>query len=113
MINDPAVLTEARRLCDGTQPQKRVVGGLTIVTYSRPRVYLDRDAWEMLPADGVLLMRVRPTGGERFALALTAHEMQRTFGEVKLSRSWQELRSYHFPADPPAARAFIVRQPAV
>lgn len=108
MIGHPAFLAEAHREYDCVRPQKRVVDGLTIVTYSRPRVYLDRDAWEMLPDDGVLLMRVRPTGGTRFALALTAQELERTFGEVKQSRSWERARCYHFPTDPPAARAFFV-----
>ena len=107
-INHPAILAEMRRVYDGTRPQQRVVDGLTIVTYSRPRVYLDRDAWEMLPTHGVLLIRVRPSGGDRFALALTAQELERTFGEVKLTRSWQEARCYHFPVDPPATRAFVV-----
>ena len=58
----------------------------------------------MLP----LLMRDRPTGGERFALALTAQELERAVGQVKLDRSWEEARCYHFPVDPPATRAFLV-----
>jgi hypothetical protein len=107
MINHPAVLTEARREYDGVKPHKRVVDGVTIVTYSRTRVYLDREAWEMLPADGVLLIRVRPTTGKKFALALTPRELEQTFGEVKLTASW-ETGCYHFPTDPPAATAFVV-----
>jgi hypothetical protein len=107
MINHPAVLTEARREYDGVRPQKRLVDGLTIVTYSRPRVYLDREAWEMLPVDGVLLMRVRPSAGKNYALALTARELEQTFGEVKLSVSWG-TGCYHFPTEPPAVRAFVV-----
>jgi hypothetical protein len=107
MINHPAVMAEARREYDGVRPQRRVVDGLTIVTYSRPRVYLDREAWEMLPADGVLLMRVRPTGGTKFALAFTAQELEQTFGEVKKTDSWL-TGCYHFPVEPPAARAFVV-----
>lgn len=109
VVDHPAVLAEARREYNGTRPQSRVVDGLTIVTYSRPRVYLDRDAWEMLPDDGVLLMRVRPTGGDKFALAFTVRELEQTFGEVRQTRSWEEARCYHFPADPPAVRAFLVR----
>ncbi len=109
MISHPAILAEVRREYDGVRPQHRDVDGLAIVTYSRPRVYLDREAWEMLPAGGVLLMRVRPSGGERYALALTLDELERTFGEVKLTRSWQDARCYHFPTEPPAARAFRVR----
>jgi hypothetical protein len=109
MVSHPSVLLEARRDYNGVRPEKRSVDGLTIVTYSRPRVYLDREAWEMLPPDGVLLMRVRPTGGQRFALAFTAHELEQTFGEVKQSESWEVARCYHFPREPPAARAFLVR----
>ncbi|MGC9221710.1 MAG: hypothetical protein ACP5H2_10235 [Solirubrobacteraceae bacterium] len=86
-----------------------MVNGLTIATYSRPRVYLGRDAWEMLPEDGVPLMRVRPTDGDRFALAFTARELEQTFGEVRETQSWEEARCYHFPTDPPAVRAFLVR----
>jgi hypothetical protein len=111
-VSHPSVLLEARRIYDGVRPLKRRVDGLTIVTYSRQRVYLDRDAWEMLPADGVLLMRVRPAGSERFALAFTSHELEQTFGEVKLSRSWETARCYHFPREPPAAQAFLVTQGA-
>jgi hypothetical protein len=107
MINHPAVLAEAQRDYDGVRPQKRVVDGLTIVTYSRPRVYLDREAWEMLPAEGVLLMRVRPTGGKKFALAFTSQELEQTFGEVRKTESW-DAGCYHFPTEPPAARAFLV-----
>ena len=110
MVSHPSVLLEARRDYNGVRPQERRVDGLTIVTYSRPRVYLDREAWELLPTDGVLLMRVRPTGGEPFALAFTALELEQTFGEVKESKSWETARCYHFPSEPPAARAFLVRQ---
>ena len=108
MTSHPAVLAEARRQYDGVRPQKREVEGQTIVTYSRTRVHLDREAWEMLPADGVLLIRVRPTGGEPFALALTAQELERTFGEVKATRSWEDAGCYHFPEPPPACAAFVV-----
>jgi hypothetical protein len=107
VISHPAVLTEARREYNGVKPQKRVVDGVTIVTYSRPRVYLDREAWEMLPADGILLMRVRPTRREGYVLALTARELEQTFGEVKATESWK-TGCYHFPTEPPAARAFVV-----
>jgi hypothetical protein len=71
-------------------------------------VYLDRDAWEMLPPDGVLLMRVEPAGGPPFVLALTADELEAVFGEVRATASWRDARCYHFPTEPPAARAFVV-----
>lgn len=81
------------------------------MSYRRTRVYLDRDAWEMLPDDGVLLMRGCPTYRAAFALAFTKDELENVFGEVRATRSWDEARCYHFPQDPPAIRSFRVAHP--
>jgi hypothetical protein len=79
-----------------------------IVVYSRTRVYLDRDGWEMLPADGVLLMQVRPTEGAAYSLAFTSAELAAVFCEVRNTPSWDRARCYHFPKPPPAIAAFRV-----
>jgi hypothetical protein len=59
-------------------------------------------------AGRVLLMRVEPTDGPPFVLALTADELEKVFGEVRATASWRDARCYHFPLEPPAASAFAV-----
>jgi hypothetical protein len=101
LVDHPAVIAEAADKDRSRTPRRVVRDGLSIVTYCRPRVYLDRDAWEMLPADGVLLMRVEPTNRSGFTLALTAQELEPVFGEVRATGSWRDARYYHFPEPPP------------
>jgi hypothetical protein len=92
----------------GVDPRLVTRQGVKIVVYSRTRVYLDRDAREMLPADGVLLMQVRPTDGGAYSLAFTGAELAAVFGEVRGTHSWDRVRCYHFPKPPPAISAFRV-----
>ena len=108
VIDHPAVLEEAANQDPGRRPVLRERNGLRIVTYGRSRVYVDRDAWEMLPPDGVLLMRVTPKSSDSFALAFTPEELSDVFGEVRETESWKMARCYHFPRDPPAISAFRV-----
>ena len=108
MVDHPTVVAAARIWSSDRTPRLVERSGTPIVSYCRTRVYLDRDAWEMLPDDGVLLMRVQPTEGPRFVLALTADELDKVFGEVRATASWRDARCYHFPSEPPAARAFVV-----
>jgi hypothetical protein len=109
VVNHPTVLAEYTIAAAGRRPTLRVRDGMPIVSYTRSRVYLDREAWEMLAPDGVLLMRVTPPSAARFALALTRDELERTFGEVRDSDSWRTVCCYHFPQPPPAARAYMIR----
>src|SRR5947209_16544177 len=109
VVEHPTVVAAARIWNSNRHPRLTERSGVPIVSYCRTRVYLDRDAWEMLPANGVLLLRVDPTDGERFVLALTADELERVFGEVRSTASWRDARCYHFPTEPPAARAFVVK----
>jgi hypothetical protein len=83
------VVAEARRDSAGTRPQLRQRDGLSIVTYRRTRVFVDRDAWEILPADGVLLMQVRPPHEAAFDLAFTRDELESVFGEVRDADCWE------------------------
>ena len=92
----------------GTQPKCHIVEGLEIVAYSSTRVFMKRDAWEMLSPEGVLVQWIRPKGEEPWAIALTASELEQVFGEVRESASWGEARCYHFPQVPEAARSFRV-----
>jgi len=108
MVEHPTVVAAARIWDSNRHPRLTERSGLPIVSYCRTRVYLDRDAWEMLPPDGVLLMRVQPADAPRFVLALTADELEEAFGEVRATASWRDARCYHFPSEPPAARAFVV-----
>lgn len=70
----------------------------------------DRDTREMLPEDDVLLMRVRQAGCKRLALPFATTEPEKTFGEVKPSRSRDSACCYHFRHELPADRAFVVRR---
>jgi hypothetical protein len=108
MVEDPGVVAEARIWDSHRNPRLTESRGLPIVSYCRTRVYLDRDAWEMLPPNGVLLMRVESNHGPRFVLALTADELESIFGEVRATASWRAARCYHFRDEPRAARAFVV-----
>jgi hypothetical protein len=74
----------------------------------RTRVFVDRDGWEMLPDGGVLLIQVHPTGESPYALAFTARELERVFGRVRGTKSWDTVRHYHFPTAPAAVAAFRV-----
>ena len=107
MVSHPAVLGELDRQAR-IRPELRRRDGLPIVTYRRTRVHLDRDAWEMLPAGGVLLMRVHPANKPPFALAFTPEELDAVFGEVRSTVSWDRERCYHFPNEPPAIASFRV-----
>jgi hypothetical protein len=71
-------------------------------------LYLDREAWDRLPEDGILVLRIRPRGAAPLALALTKSELESSFGEVRLTRAWNALGCYHFPRLPPAAEAFRI-----
>lgn len=108
-VDHPAVVAEAALGDSARHPRLRERDGLQIVSYCRTRVYLDRDAWDMLLPDGVLVMRVQPADGGAFVLALSSDELERTFGKVKQTRSWDQVRCYHFAQVPPAAHAFRVR----
>ncbi len=108
MVDHPAVLAETRRDNARPRPRLRHSDGLAIVVYQRSRVYVDRDAWEMLPHDGVLLMRVRPSHQPAFDLVFTPEELENVFGEVRQTRSWQDVRCYHFPTNPRAIDSFRV-----
>ncbi len=79
-----------------------------LVAYSSTRVHMKRDAWEMLPPDGILVQYIRPKGVAPWAIAMTLGELQDVFGEVTESESWEEKRCYHFPNVPLAAESFRV-----
>jgi hypothetical protein len=109
MAGDAAVISEARQT-HRVDPQLITRQGVKIVVYSRARVYLDRDAWEMLPADGVLLMQVRPADDVDYSLAFTASELG---GGVRRSPEHAQPGSralLPLPKPPPAISAFAFRR---
>jgi len=108
VVNDPFVQALAGGPDPSTRPVKLMKDGITYVHYSRPRVYMDRDAWEALPPNGVLVQRVRYPGRAPYTMALTRDELERVFGHVRVSRSWDDVRCYHFPTEPPAVASFRV-----
>jgi hypothetical protein len=106
----PEVLALASARDPSTIPTPTRSAGRLFVHYSRPRLYLDRDAWEMLDAPGdVLVQRIRPSNENAFTIAITRTELERVFGEVRETRSWDDVRCYHFPVLPPAVQSFVVR----
>jgi hypothetical protein len=108
VVDHPAVRELVARGDPGTRPRLQRVLGASLVAYSSTRVFMKRDAWELLPADGILVQWVRPTGEKPWAIALTRAELERVFGEVRESASWDEARCYHFPDVPQATAAFRV-----
>lgn len=108
VVRHPAVLELLSRGDPGTRPKVHFVKRTRLVAYSSTRVFMKRDAWEMLPADGILVQWIRPSGETPWAIAMTRTELEDVFGEVQESDSWEEARCYHFPQVPPAARAFRV-----
>ena len=104
MVDHPAVIAETRRDNARTRPQLRHSDGLPIVLYQRPRVYVDRDAWEMLPPDGVLLMRVRPTYEAAFDLVFTPKELENVSAKFATA-----LRGTTFAATTGRTRTPLVR----
>jgi len=108
VVQHPAVLEFVGRGDPGTRPRLHVVQGQPIVAYSSTRVFMKRDAWEMLPLDGILVQWIRPSGETPWAIAMTRAELEDVFGEIQESESWDEARCYHFPQVPPAALSFRV-----
>jgi hypothetical protein len=83
--------------------------GKVVVVTRRTRVYLDREAWEQVPPDGLYVQWVVPTDGEpAWVWAMTRAELEDIFGEVTESRSWEQYRCWHFPTPPEAIEAFKV-----
>ena len=97
----------------GRQPHRHdTADGRVILHYSRTRLYFLRDAWEALPEDGILLIRVAPEDQPPFSLAFNRKELEDTFGSIRNTDSWEKLRCYHYPRLPAKALPFIVPQPA-
>jgi len=110
VVDHPAVLKLVTRGDPGTRPRRVHIRGKVLVTYSSTRVNMKRDAWEMMGDGDIFVQWIRPKGQEPWAIALTRHELERTFGEITESESWDDpkVRCYHFPLLPPAAGAYRV-----
>ena len=109
VVDHPAVREFVGRGDPGTLPRLHRVQRQPIVGYSSTRVHMKRDAWEMLPAGGILVQYIRPEGHTPWAIALTRGELEDVFGEVQESVSWDDQRCYHFPSEPVAVQAFRVQ----
>jgi hypothetical protein len=91
-----------------TKPQRFDDGALTVLAYSRTRLHIDRNAWEALPPDGVLLLRIRAESGVPLHFCASRSELDTVFGEVRQTPSWDKYRYYSFPELPPATKSFLV-----
>ncbi len=110
VVDHPAVLKLVERGDPGTRPRRVHIGGTVLVTDSSTRVNMKRDAWEMMDEGDLFVQWIRPKGQQPWAIALTRRELERTFGEITESDSWEDpkVRCYHFPLLPPAASAYRV-----
>lgn len=108
VVGHPAVLAAIAQGCPGTHPERRLHQGTMVITYRRARVWMDRDAWEMLPNDGILVQWIVPTSGDPWVIALSHDELHEVFGEVVGTKSWEQYRCWHFPTPPRAAASFKV-----
>lgn len=110
---DAVDLPQVRALAAGPDPgnSPKILreGGRVFAHYRRSRLHLDRSAWESLPsAQDVLVLRIAADGEAPFTIAMTRAELDRVFGEVRLTESWETVRYYSFPKLPPAVAAFRV-----
>lgn len=113
VVEDASIISLAAGPDPGCRPTKLILDGRPVVHYSRPRLYLDRNAWESLPPEGILALRVRQKQQPHLTLAMTRLELEATFGEVRQTESWKRYRCYHFPKLPPAVDAYRVGADAV
>ena len=113
VVSDAAVLTLLERGDPGPLPVVHHVLGRRIVAWSSTRVHMKRDGWELVTPDSLVVIWVRPRGEDPWALAMSPSELERTFGEVAQSRSWDEVREYHWPRASVAAKSFRVRHDRV
>ena len=90
------------------RPQLFRDGTLKVLAYSRTRLHIDRSAWEALPPDGALLLRIRSESGPPAHFCASRNELDAVFGEVRQTPSWDRYRHYSFRELPPAARSFLV-----
>lgn len=109
VVDHPRVRALAAGPDPGVRPRIHHEDGRVFVHYRRTRLYLDRVGWERLerPED-VLVLRIAARGEHGFRLAFTRAELERVFGEVRATRSWEQARCHHFPNLPPAAASFRV-----
>jgi len=108
-VEHPAVIRGCQAELS-TRPRTLVEEGFTIIAYERTRLHFDRTAWDTLPANGALLIRIRPTDG-----AATRHvcfsraELELEFGSVVATDSWIKVRHYSYPTLPRNAEHFLVQ----
>ncbi len=108
--NDPKIVNLAASDDPGPRPKRLSLSdGRIVVSYSRTRFHLDRDAWEMLPEDGIFLPRIRTTNRQSLmAFAFTKRELEEAFGHIRATVSWKDKRCYHYPKVPVAALPFCI-----
>ena len=80
--------------------------GLHLVYYSAPRLWFYRDAWEAVPAEGGLVLRVEPRDGVAFHLVCSQRELLADFSHITETESWESPRYYHWPRFPYRAVPF-------
>lgn len=91
----------------GTRPDFHIREGVSVAVYRSARLTFRRDAIEMLPPGGILLIRVVRGAGPQYDVAMTREDFEANFGNVIRSRSWEARRSYDLLAPPAIALAFI------
>jgi hypothetical protein len=107
-VSLPLVRELAAEPDPGTKPAVFSRDGRQIATYRSPRLDFRRDVIEQLPADGILVIRIAPTGSQPFSVAMTRAEFENVFSGILQTESWKVGRRYHFPKFPMRARPFLV-----
>lgn len=106
LVDHPGVAELVRDGQFSTNPQVSVRRDLHMVFYEATRLLFYRDAWESVPADGGLLLRMNPTGTAPFHLVFSQDELRTEFGHVTDTESWNEPRNYHWSRFPYRAVRF-------
>jgi len=108
-VEHPAVLRACRAELS-TRPRTVVEEGFTIIAYERTRLHFDREAWDTLPDNGALLIRIRPTDGTTTRhLCFSRAELLREFGFIVATDSWSTVRHYSWRTVPQKAESFLVQ----
>jgi hypothetical protein len=88
------------------EPEVSVRRDLHLVYYRAPRLWFYRRAWEAVPPDGGLVLRVEPPDVEPFHLVFAKPELRANFDHITKTRSWDSPRYYHWSRFPYRAVPF-------
>lgn len=83
--------------------------GRVYVAYASTRLTFRKDAWDLLPEDGFLVVLVLPEQGAVVAVVMTKADIRRVFPNVLKSFSWIERGIYNYASFPSKAKQLVRR----